>query len=239
MAIITYDSFSPVLRYGTGLIYGQALPELKRKHMARAKGGVQQLTTAGLLQYLQNLITAATGNANAPTPFPWIAILQGLLDPGVDKVNAVAALEDQLAMMRGDRDAHMDLVRGKLVEYIGYVESICGRDPVKLQSFGLALRSPAVPASPCSTVMGLVTSIGDDEGALKAVWTADPAAVAYEVQVSADPLTSTSWTPAVNVARPKVTLVGLPSGQKRWLRVRAFNAQGAGPWSDPSCRMIP
>jgi hypothetical protein len=236
--VITYDSISPVFRYDTGLLYGQSLPVIRRV-MAKARGGVHVLTIAGLLQYLQNLITAATGNANAPTPFPWTATLQGLLDEGADKVNAVAAQEDQLAMLRQERDAKFDEIRASLVQYIAVVEGICGGDPVKLQSFGLALRSPASPPAPCDTVMGLVTSVGDDEMAMNGKWDRQPQADSYEVQISPDPITLTSWAHAETVSRAQVHLVGLPSGQKRWLRVRAVNAQGPGSWSDPSCRMIP
>jgi hypothetical protein len=207
--------------------------------MAKAKGGLYGLTTLGLLQYDQDLVTAATGNPNAPTPFPWIATLQAVYDTGVDKVNAVTAAEDNLAMLRAERDEHIAYARLTMANYIQAVEAICASDPVKLQSFGLALRSPASPPQPCGTVTGLKTSTGDDEGAMGLKWTRDLFADAYEIQISPDPITATSWTPVMNVSRAKAQLTGLPSGQKRWVRVRAFNAQGPGSWSDPSCRMVP
>ena len=238
MNLITYDSNSQVLRYDSGLKYGQLRLE-KGKLMARAKSGLQLLTIAGLLQHLQNLITAATGNTNAPTPFPSVAILQGLLDGGEDKVNAVAAAEDHLAMLRGDRDVQLDQIRTGIILYISTVESLCGGDPVKLQSFGLALRSPATPQQPCETVMGLVTKTGDDDGAMSGKWDGQPQADSFEVQMSADPITPTSWGHAATVSKPRIKVETLPSGQKRWMRVRAINSQGPGSWSDPSCRMIP
>jgi hypothetical protein len=207
--------------------------------MAKAKGGLYDLTTLGLLQYDQDLITAATGNPNAPTPFPWIATLQAVYDTGVDRVNAVTAAEDHLAMLRAERDEHIAYARLTMGNYIQAVEAICASDPVKLQSFGLALRSPASPPQPCGTVMGVITTVGNDEGVMDVKWTRDPFAAIYEVQVSADPITPTSWSPGQNVGRAKIRLTGLPSGQKRWVRVRAFNAQGPGSWSDPSCRMVP
>ena len=207
--------------------------------MAKAKGGLYGLTTLGLLQYDQDLVTAATGNPNAPTPFPWIATLQAVYDTGIEKVNAVAAAEDHLAMLRAERDEHVAYARLTMTNYIQAVEAICASDPVKLQSFGLALRSPASPPQPCGTVTGVMTSTGDDEGVMDVKWQRDPFASVYEVQVSADPITPTSWSPGQNVGRAKIRLTGLPSGQKRWVRVRAFNAQGPGSWSDPSCRMVP
>ena len=207
--------------------------------MGKAKGGLWALTAGGLLQFDQDLITAATGNPNAPTPFPWIATLQTAYDTGVDKVNAVAAAENTAAMLRAERDAHIDYVRLTLTNYIQMVDAICASDPVKLQSFGLELRSPASPPQPCGTIMNVITSVGDDEGAMGVKWDRDPWADVYELQISPDPITSTSWSTGQNVGRNKTTLTGLPSGQKRWVRVRAFNVLGPGSWSDPSCRMVP
>ena len=31
----------------------------------------------------------------------------------------------------------------------------------------------------------------------------------------------------------------LPSGQKVWVRLRAVNARGKSPWSDPACKRVP
>ena len=207
--------------------------------MAKAKGGLWGLTGAGLLQYDQDLITAATGNPNAPTPFPWIATLQTAYDAGVNKVSAVTAAEDHLAMLRAERDAHLDALRLLLTNYIQTVEGFCASDPVKLQSFGLALRSPASPPVPCDTVTGVLTSTGDDEQVLNVKWNRLPQADMYQVEVSADPITGASWTQVAVVSKAKVRLEGLPSGQKRWVRVRANNSQGFGSWSAPNCRMVP
>lgn len=73
---LRYGSLFPVTRYGSGLRYGQVLTGAT---MARVKSGVSLLTIAGLMQFLQNLITAATGNANVPTPTPTLPALQALL----------------------------------------------------------------------------------------------------------------------------------------------------------------
>lgn len=192
-----------------------------------------------LLQFLQDLITAATGNANAPTPNPHLAALQGLYDAGVDKNNAFTAAQDACTAASAARDAQADLIIAGLNAYVNSMEAYTGFDPVKLQSLGLPLRSEPGPVQPCETVMNLITSTGDDEGAMIGRWQRQPQAWAYEVQVSPDPATATSWTHAVTVTRARVLLAGLPSGQKRWMRVRAVNDQGPGSWSDPSCRMIP
>ncbi len=123
--------------------------------------------------------------------------------------------------------------------YINSMESYTEFDAVKLASLGLPLRAAPTPQQPCGTVVNLMTSTGDDEGAFSGKWQRDPFAMSYEVQVSPDPITPTSWSHAVTVTRPRVKVTGQPSGQKRWMRVRAVNDQGPGSWSDPSCRMVP
>ena len=207
--------------------------------MARVKSGVSSLTKAGLMQFLQTTITAATGNAYVPTPTPTIPAMQTLLDGGATKINAVEMAEAHATMLRTERDAHMDLIRVALTQFITYAEAACGFDPVKLQSLGLTLRSPATPLQPCGTVMGLVASVGDNEGQLLGDWPRLPFAEAYEVQTSPDAITPTSWAHTATVIDPEVLVPDLTSGQKRWMRVRAINRLGSGPWSDPACRMIP
>ena len=235
-----YDSISPVLSYDEGLSYDQVLPSQKaRSRMARAKSGVHLLTGTGLMQFLQTIITAVTGNPNAPTPTPTLVELQALYDDGAAKINAVDATKALLAAQVADRDAHFALVRKGITAFINYAEVACDFDPVKLQTLGLPLRSPASAPASCVTVMGLTTSTGDEAEAMTANWGRQVQADFYEVQISTDPLNGNTWTSAANVSEPRVALNGLPSGQKRWVRVRAVNRKGAGPWSDPSCRMIP
>ena len=129
---LTYGSLRPVLRYNTGLRYGQLL--IIGATMARVKGGLYQLTIAGLMQYLQNLITAATGNANVPTPTPTLAALQALLTNGATKINAVETADDHARMLRTERDEHMDAVRLAITQFIAYAEAACQFDAVKLES---------------------------------------------------------------------------------------------------------
>jgi hypothetical protein len=112
-------------------------------------------------------------------------------------------------------------------------------DAAKLLSLGLPLRADPVPPQACDTVIGLVTRTGDDDGVVSARWKSQSQAIYYEIQLSVDPITPTSWVLAGTSPRARFTASGLPSGQKRWLRVRAVNDLGAGSWSDPSCRTIP
>jgi hypothetical protein len=59
------------------------------------------------------------------------------------------------------------------------------------------------------------------------------------VQLSANPTDPELWETRDVVTEPLLELLGLPSGQKRWVRVRAINNVNKGPWSDPACCTIP
>jgi hypothetical protein len=234
---LRYNSISPVLRYNTGLFYSQLLPG--KVNMARVSAKLRRLGILQLLQFLQDLITAATGNPNAPTPNPHLTVLQGLYDDGVEKNNAFTAAQDACAAASADRDEQVQSIIEGLTAYINSMESHTSFDAVKLASLALPLRAAPAPPQACGTVTNLTTSTGDDEGTIAAKWQRQPQAASFEVQISPDPVTSSSWTHAVTVTRPRVKVAGLPSGQKRWMRVRAVNDQGPGSWSDPSCRMVP
>ena len=36
-----------------------------------------------------------------------------------------------------------------------------------------------------------------------------------------------------------VTITGLTSGSRVWVRVRAIGTKGEGPWSDPATKIVP
>jgi hypothetical protein len=233
------NSVSPVLRYNTGLFYGQLLAEEKgHKIMARVSAKLRRFGILQLLQFLQNLITAATGNPNAPTPNPHLVTLQGLYDDGVDKNNAYTAAQDTATAALAVRDEHVQAIIAGINVYIGSMESHTLQDAVKLQSLGLPLRSTPTPPQPCLAPV-LVATVSADVEEMRVKWPAQVQADSWIVQTSPDPMLPTSWVQADVVSEPKIRLTGLTSGQKRWVRVRGVNRLGHGPWSDPVCRMIP
>ena len=68
-----------------------------------------------LLQFIQDLITAATGNPNAPTPNPHLTVLQALYDDGVEKQNAFTAAQDAWAPLpRSQKAFSIELLRERL-----------------------------------------------------------------------------------------------------------------------------
>jgi hypothetical protein len=111
---------------------------------------------------------------------------------------------------------------------------------VKLESGGFPIRADAAPVGPMTQVLNLVVSAGDNDGTLDCGWDPTKGAGSYEVQVSVDPVTSTSWAfkDVSNIST--LTLTGLTSGSKMWVRTRAIGAgNNKGPWSDPATKTVP
>lgn len=81
---------------------------------------------------------------------------------------------------------------------------------------------------------------GGSEGELDGSWDRVNKAKNYEVQISDDPPSSNSWRAGDIVSASRVTLTGLTSGAKIWMRVRALGPKGLkSPWSDPAVKRVP
>jgi len=88
-------------------------------------------------------------------------------------------------------------------------------------------------------VKNLSCTSGDNDGQLDLAWDRNEGAGSYEYQATANPMDPASWTTRGSVTQSKVTLSGLTSGQRSYVRVRAIGPLGRGPWSDEASKMVP
>lgn len=89
---------------------------------------------------------------------------------------------------------------------------------------------------------GLELTVGDEEGEISGQCNGQPGIVDYhEIEfTTGDPNASgTVWQHADTSKKSVFELKNLPSGQKVWVRLRAVNARGKSPWSDPACVRVP
>jgi hypothetical protein len=207
--------------------------------MAKVKLSLQTLNPDEVVSLANTIKTAMTGNANFATPNPTLVALGTLITTATTKINAYNSAKAAAETALADRDAAVDALCAGLTQEGAYVENVSGGDKTKIESAGMAVRSDGAPIS-LTQVLELVVSPDDNEGALAGRWRAVKGAKAYEIQVSVDPVTSTSWTYKMTAAKSNGIIAGLTSGAKMWVRVRAIGADnGSGPWSDPAVKTVP
>ena len=68
----------------------------------------------------------------------------------------------------------------------------------------------------------------------------EPVAKSYEMETWVAPVSATSCQKKQTAPKPSGTIVGLTSGARMWVRVRAIGAAPQpGPWSDPAAKTVP
>jgi hypothetical protein len=119
------------------------------------------------------------------------------------------------------------------------------RDLVALRLGALLSGQPpagndAAPIGTPTQVLNLVLTEGDFEGTLDAAWDRVRGASSYEIQISVDPITPTSWAFKQSASKSSATISGLTSGAKLWVHARAIGAGNTpGPWSDLATKIVP
>lgn len=106
----------------------------------------------------------------------------------------------------------------------------------------LRVKSAPGPKPVPSRPLGLELTAGDEEGELSGQCEGQPGVVEfYEIfYTTIDPNSANpDWKFAATSKKSRFDLENLPSGQKVWVRLRARNARGESPWSDPACKRVP
>jgi hypothetical protein len=235
-----YDT--PGLLWDSGATWDDSpAPQPKGHKMAKAKLGLSTLTPQEIIELTNQIVTAMTGNANFGTPNPPLATITTQKNTTTTSITAYDTSKAATEAALLTRDANVTTLKNLLTQLVGYVENVSGGDAAKIQSAGMSVRaSTTAPVGAMTQVLELVLSQGDFEGTLDVVWKPVRGAKSYEIQISADPPTNTSWAPKMTASKSSATLEGLTSGAKLWARVRAVGADNKpGPWSDPAVKVVP
>lgn len=207
--------------------------------MAQVALNISKLSLANLVQTAVSINSCMTDNPNFKTPTPAAARLAadiaGLTDAVNDYDLTLLALAEKLQL----RDDAAAMLIADLNALAGYVQSEAGGDAAKILSSGLQVKRARVTATIPGQVGNLSVFHSDNAGCLNLQWDPMPGTKSYEVQVSVDPVTPTSWVNRQPVTKSKTAIGGLVSGSKVWSRVRAVNAAGTGAWSNEIAKFVP
>jgi hypothetical protein len=207
--------------------------------MKRTKLQFKKLRREGVVQLATNVHTRLTGNPNVPTPNPSLPDFLALID---DATNASDEYEAALTMLRGKkaaRDAADRRLQDGLRMQAATVEAQTGGDAEQILSTGFPLKSDGSPIGKPERVMNLRVTPSEHEGSLKVSWKGVRGAHLYEIAVSFDAESPTTWVLKKSSSKTRLLVNSFTSGQRVWLRVRAVGAGGEGAWSNPVAKIVP
>jgi hypothetical protein len=197
---------------------------------------------ADLLTFAQAHVTAMTGNANFTTPLPSAANFTSALTPYQTALANFNTAQAAAKLATTNKDTARAALENVLTQRGSYVEltAASAADPTAvIESAGFSARSPKTPSGVPDVVANLSITAGDNAGELDLQWDPANGAKTYDVQLSPDPITGTSWLPQPSVSKSKAVILGLTSGAKMWARVRGVGAGGIGAWSDVATKIVP
>lgn len=154
--------------------------------------------------------------------------------------DAYEAAKAALVGLKANRDATADDLRDEHTSVISAIESEAKGSTPMLAATGYPLAAPAVQSSsPPGQILNLAVTAADGDAALDVSFDPDPLARIYDVQITSTDPVNGPWTTKEQPTASTVTLTGLTSGQRVWVRVRGVGANGNGPWSDPATKIVP
>ncbi len=209
--------------------------------MAKVKLGLAGMSPDDAISLANQIKTAMTGNANYAMPNPSLTAIGTLITTATAKVAAQKAAQQAARQATDDRDVAIAALNTGLDSLASYVQNTSGGDAVKIASAGMSVKAAPVSLGLLDMVQNVSITAGDSEGRLDLQWEPVRGAKNYEIQTSNDPNVPANWKLVDTSSGSKLSLEGLTSGQKIWVRVRAKASKKAndGAWSDPATKIVP
>ena len=208
------------------------------------KWNFNRLSSLPFVAQTEQIVTALTGNANFPEPWP--STVPSLQQIQTDLAAYQAALT---ATNAGDRTriVERDTARVKLqtdlTQLAFQLQTVSQGNDSLLATTGYPLRQPIqqsriveVPAAPDNFVLSRGVLSGSVLVRAKPV----PKAASYDAQVtSADPTVEANWAMAGSFKNSsRIELQGLTPGKVYSVRLRALGAAGPGAWTPAQSLMV-
>jgi hypothetical protein len=233
----------PALRMDEGwFMDDHSGPQPRRKVMAQVNLNLKNITETGLIADAKKYKTALTGNANFTTTNPTLAAYGVLITNAETKVDAnnvaqAAALAATIA-----KDEAIQALHDGTITLGASVQSTSNGDPAIIATADMAVKAVATPVGVLAQVQNLSLTAGDNPGELDAHWNPVKGRQIYDVWICAgDPTVEANWKHLLTCGPSKVALLGLTSGTRAWVRVRANASAPAnnGPFSQPATLIVP
>jgi hypothetical protein len=235
----------PLVRYDDPRTYEEILNELNPTPTTMAYDIVLDIDDLSVPELLARA-TAIKGAVGGIAAFASLAddltALQTQIDSTRSQQDDIAACEAAVAAAVTVRNTtNLPALKGAIKTVAKGVGELATSEAMVLEAT-LRLRAKASPRPVPDRPTGLELSYGDEPGELGAQCNGQPGLVDYyEVRVTtSDPNgPEPGWQYREPSRKSTFDLTGLPSGAMVWVAVRACNAQGKSPWSDPASKRVP
>jgi len=207
--------------------------------MAQVKLNLQSYTIPEKVQKMRQVGIAMTGNANFTTPDPTLVALGDGAD-ALETAYNLAQGARELAKQKTDIQNAANAAANALLTAEGaYVQNKSGGNPVIIQSAGMDVRADGAPIGDLPGPANLSASEGDHDGEIDIHWNRVKGAKSYVVQYTTTPTNAASWVNGPVAPKSKITVTGLTSSTKYYLRVAAVGAAGQGAFSELASQVAP
>jgi len=231
----------PLIHFDDPRSYQEILNTQPIKTMFDVVLDLRNLSVPAFIARIRAILTATSQVSVFASLAAKITALNAKVDTLEGKESDLRAAENAVTMATSTRDdSQKEVLTGanELAAEIGKLAT----SEAEVESTLLRVKSQPAPKPVPDQPTGLELSMGDEEGELSGQCNGQPGVVEYfEIQyTTGDPLSATpNWQHASISKKSRFDLPGLPSGQKVWVRLRACNARGNSPWSDPACKRVP
>ena len=231
-------------RYNSGVRYGEAhYDEPEAPGIINMKKIKLGLGTKSFTEKVAQGTTIKTGvTANAAiyvTPSPTMTAFGTTITTLQTKITARDSAAEAAKTATADLHAAAAAYDTSVTLLSAYAENITQGDEVKLESGGFELRNNPTPTNSLDAVQNLVLTVNGYPGMLHAHWDPLGGARLYDVQLSAEPVTESSWKSTTPSAASTTTIEDLTSATRVWVRVRGLVKKIKGPFSSPVPCTVP
>lgn len=234
-----YDDPSGLTRYDSpGVFYDAVAPVSAGRKPMKITLNLSKKSILDAIVYCRLIVQKLTGNAKFTTPDPALTDLTAAALATETANTAYEASKEttkQLLTVRNQKWDAMNVLVTKEAAYVGPHADTAA----DVESAGFTATLPPGPTVLPDQVHNLTVSSGDNDGSLDFQWDSNQQAKTFELQLSPEPVTPTSYAHHDSVTKSRCTAAGLTSGTRQWGRVRAINGAGKGPWSDAVSRIVP
>ena len=197
--------------------------------MSKIKIEISSLDPPKKIQKGREIVIKMTNNKNFATPIPDLKVVSTCINEFESSYEAALDGGRTLKQIMYNKEKQFDLI---FVQLAGYVESVAGGDEQKILSSGFEVRNPSTPGKrtdvvkagnlPGEVIVNAMLEPG--EKTILHIWQYCIGAVPLDVDDKSK--SANGWIEIDETSKANITIKGLTSGLKIWVRHQSFLSKG-------------